>query len=163
MVRSLLAVLLVMLFVLGAAAERLEIQVIDTDQQFLPIESTHKMADGDSVQYVYGTAGPRTFTIGLADSFSYLVPNVVPAWINFQFEEEATTLTAWISFKEFTPGSTTFSDPSYTWGNWVPVYLGGEYRTASFKIGLWDSCAVRVIGSGDGLSSFYWFVEAYRD
>ena len=57
----------------------------------------------------------------------------------------------------------TFDAATYTWGDWVPVYLGGEYRAVSFKCGLWESCAVRVIGSGDGLSSFYWFIEGYRD
>lgn len=155
--------LALVLLPLVAAAERLEIQVVDTDQQFLPIESTHKMCYGDSVAYYYTTKGPACFTRGLADSFSYLVPTVEPAWLNVQFEEETNALTAWFSFKEFTPGATTFASPSYTWGDWVPVYLGGEYRTVSFKCGLWDSCAVRVIGSAGGVSNFYWFVEGYRD
>lgn len=158
MYRNLVVFLLLGLLATGASAERLAIDVIDVDQQYLPVESTHKMVYGDSVSYYY-TEGD-SFTTDYASVFA---PGVVPAWINFQFEEEATTLTAWIRFKEFTPGTAAFDAATYTWGDWVPVLLGGEYRAVSLKCGLWESCAVHVIGSANGFSNFYWFVEGYRD
>lgn len=163
MKKWLLPLVFLALFATGAAAERIESSIVDFDEQFAPITTTFKMCEGDSAQYVYGTAGPSTFSIGLADSFTYIVPSGVPAWLNVQFETEATTLTAWFRFKEFTPGESTFDVATYTWGDWVPIYLGGEYRSVSFNCGLWESCAVRVIGSGDGLSNLYWFAEVYRD
>jgi len=161
-----LSLFIAALLPLAAHAEHLSIDVVDDDLEHQPIQSTFKMIEGDSVTYYYTKSGPSVFSIGLADSFKYIVPSVIPARIQFQFLSVDSVDVAWIRFKELEGPTTAYDETdTYAWGDWIPRYLGpATYREFEFKVGLWESCAVRVVGSGVGKDAeFYYQIEGYRD
>ena len=79
----------------------------------------------------------------------------MPGWLMLQVPEETNLTVAFIRFKESVSGATH----SYAWGDWCPLYIGGEYREFAFNCGLWDSCHVTLGGSSGGLANVYWRME----
>ena len=83
----------------------------------------------------------------------------MPGWLMLQIPEETNLTVAFVRFKESVSGATH----SYTWGDWCPLYIGGEYREFSFNTGLWDSCHVALGGSGNGKVDVYYRYELISD
>ena len=119
------------------------------------IINTFYKCEGDSVLFNYETA-----SYGVQDTASVTIdPTGQPGWLIVQFEEETNSLTAWFRFTESVDGRTY----SQTAGDWVPVYLGGEYREAAFNVGLWSQCEIVYVGSAEGITSLYWRAELISD
>ena len=80
----------------------------------------------------------------------------MPGWLMLQVPEETNLSVAFIRFKESVSGM----DHSYTWGDWCPLFIGGEYREFAFNCGLWDSCHITLGASVNCVvDAFYWRME----
>ena len=155
--KALLAGLLCLALTVTAAASAINIPVVQSDANGRLIRETFINATGDSVLFVYSVKGPATVdTLDLNIDMSY------PGWFNFQFPEEANAITAWFRFKEIDETSLATAT-TYTWGDWIPYYIGGSYRRDAFNVGLSDSLQMCVVGSAYGVMSVYYWTEEYRD
>jgi hypothetical protein len=156
-VKALLAGLLCLALAVPALASSINIPVVQRDANGTAIRESFTNATGDSVQFVYSVKGPAT-----VDTLDLNIDLSFPGWFNFQLPAETNALTAWFRFKEIDE-TAIGTNATYTWGDWVPYYLGGSYRRDAFNIGLSDSLQMCVVGSAYGIMDVYYWTEEYRD
>ena len=161
----LVAALLVMALAVPASADvygRIwRSDVVAKDQTGASIVNTQFQNVGDCVEDVIYTTN---IAIGdepvAADTMHVAVSSGgMAAWFMLQVPEETNLTVGFIRFKESVGGATH----SYTWGDWCPLYFGGEYREFAFNCGLWDSCHVVFGGSGSGKVDVYYRFELITD
>lgn len=150
-------VMLVAGVVLGVSVNS-DVVPIDTHGNVIPGAFLH--TGGDSVLFVYSTAGTGTVVIPDSVDFNVSLGGYVgKVWVEFPDEDNA--VTAWFRFKERNEG--LIDTVTYSWGDWQPVLIGGEPADAVFEVALAESMQMVVVGSGFGKMSAYYRYAAYRD
>jgi hypothetical protein len=124
---------------------------------YWPITSTNVKACGDSITLIYWAKGVNVQVAAAADSAGEkFTTGGVPTWLNLTVPIEANLVNLYIRFKQ---AATGLDQTGYTWGDIIPVYVGGLYRSFYFNVGAWDSCQVFGYGSSVGKVPVYWYTE----
>ena len=133
---------------------------VATDSRSRAIVNTFFQITGHNPNVIYGTDASVYVEPAAADTKDiYIGSGGMPAWFLMQVPEETGLDMFWVRAKESVSGATH----SYTWGDWVPVYVGGEYREFASNTGLWDSLQIVFTGAAYGSLRVYYRRELISD
>lgn len=133
---------------------------VATDSRSRAIVNTFFQITGHNPNVIYGTDASVYVEPAAADTKDiYIGSGGMPAWFLMQVPEETGLDMFWVRAKESVDGATH----SYTWGDWVPIYVGGEYREFASNTGLWDSLQVVFTGAAYGSLRVYYRMEMISD
>lgn len=151
--RKVLSLGLALVFMASVArAAVLPTVVVPDDARGRSVTTTFHKGAGDRAWLLYSTADAETLNqAGLA------IPNPggTVGWLTVQVPENATLTALCLQFKEIDTGITP--PATYTWGDKLWLYVGGEYRHQIFQVGAWDSLKFWGLGSeSDSVRLYYW-------
>lgn len=151
---------LVLAFAVPAASFIDDGGLVMRDGNGQPIVNTFFQLTGHNPNVIYGTDASIYVEPAAADTKDICIGSGgMPAWFLMQVPEETGLEMFWMRAKESVSGATH----SYTWGDWVPFYVGGEYRDFASNAGLWDSLQVVFCGAAYGSLRVYHRMELISD